>query len=64
MPRVGFEPTIPVFERARTVHALYRAVTVTGRRASNRVKCECYVYATENLAERSNGAEASSGNVS
>jgi hypothetical protein len=28
MPRVEFEPTIPVFERARTVNALDRAVTV------------------------------------
>jgi hypothetical protein len=28
MPRVGFEPTIPVFERAKTVHALDRATTV------------------------------------
>jgi hypothetical protein len=28
MPRVGFEPTIPVFERAKTVHVLDRAVTV------------------------------------
>jgi hypothetical protein len=27
---VGFEPTIPVFERAKTVHALDRAVTVIG----------------------------------
>jgi hypothetical protein len=25
MPRVGFEPTIPAFERAKTVHALDRA---------------------------------------
>jgi hypothetical protein len=25
MPRVGFEPTAPVFERAKTVHALDRA---------------------------------------
>jgi hypothetical protein len=24
MPRVGFEPTIPVFEQAKTVHALER----------------------------------------
>jgi hypothetical protein len=31
MPRVGFEPTIPVFERAKTVHALDRAVIVIGR---------------------------------
>jgi hypothetical protein len=27
MPWVGFEPTIPVFERAKTVHALDRAAT-------------------------------------
>jgi hypothetical protein len=30
MPRVGFEPTIPVFERSKTVHALDSAVTVIG----------------------------------
>jgi hypothetical protein len=30
MPGVGFGPTIPVFERAKTVHALYRAATVIG----------------------------------
>jgi hypothetical protein len=28
MPRVGFEPTIPVLERAKTVHALDGAATV------------------------------------
>jgi hypothetical protein len=28
--RVGFEPKIPAFERAKTVHALNRAATVTG----------------------------------
>jgi hypothetical protein len=27
MPQVGFEPRIPVFERARTVHALESAAT-------------------------------------
>jgi hypothetical protein len=27
MPWVGFEPTMPAFERAKTVHALHRAVT-------------------------------------
>jgi hypothetical protein len=32
MPRVGFEPTIPAFERTKTVHALDRAATVIGRR--------------------------------
>jgi hypothetical protein len=28
MPRVGFEPTISMFERAKTVHALDHAATV------------------------------------
>jgi hypothetical protein len=28
MPRVGFEPTIPVFERAKTVHASDKAAIV------------------------------------
>jgi hypothetical protein len=31
MPRVGFEPTIPAFERAKTVHVLDRAETVSGK---------------------------------
>jgi hypothetical protein len=30
MPQVGFEPTIPVFVRAKTVHILDRAATVIG----------------------------------
>jgi hypothetical protein len=30
MPRVGFEPTITVLERAKTVHALDRAAAVIG----------------------------------
>jgi hypothetical protein len=30
MPRVGFEPMIPVFEQAKTVHALDCAATVIG----------------------------------
>jgi hypothetical protein len=32
MPRVVFEPTIPAFERAKTIHALDRAATVIGSR--------------------------------
>jgi hypothetical protein len=28
MPQAGFEPTIPVFERMKTVHVLNRAATV------------------------------------
>jgi hypothetical protein len=31
MLQVWFEPTIPVFERAKIVHALDRAATVIGR---------------------------------
>jgi hypothetical protein len=30
MPRVGFEPMTPVFEQAKTIHALDRAATVIG----------------------------------
>jgi hypothetical protein len=30
MTRVGFEHTIPVFERAKIIHALDRAATVIG----------------------------------
>jgi hypothetical protein len=30
MPQVGFELTIPVFERAKTVHAFEPATTVIG----------------------------------
>jgi hypothetical protein len=44
MPRVGFEPTIPVIERAKTVHALDRAVTVIGK-----VKFSSNKYWTPNI---------------
>jgi hypothetical protein len=30
MPQVGYEPMIPVFERAKTVHTLDRAATLIG----------------------------------
>jgi hypothetical protein len=33
MPRGGFEPMIPEFERAKTVHTLDRAATVTSFRS-------------------------------
>jgi hypothetical protein len=35
MPRVEFEPTTPVFEQAKTVHALDRATTVSGTEFNN-----------------------------
>jgi hypothetical protein len=31
MPRVGFEPTIPAFEKAKTVRAVDREASVIGR---------------------------------
>jgi hypothetical protein len=31
MPLMGFEPTIPVFERTKTFHALDRAATLINR---------------------------------
>jgi hypothetical protein len=34
MPQVGFEPMIPVFERAKTVRALERTATVIGLESS------------------------------
>jgi hypothetical protein len=43
MPRVGFEPTIPVFERAKMVYALDRATTVIG---SKRV-CKVIITTTK-----------------
>jgi hypothetical protein len=42
MPLAGLEPTIPVFKREKTFHALDRAATVTGRLS--------YHYAIENIA--------------
>jgi hypothetical protein len=45
MPQVGLEPTIPVFERTKTVHALDRAATVMGYYAdlqNIRIKCLSY----------------------
>jgi hypothetical protein len=35
MPRMGFEPTTPVFKWSKTVHALDRAVTVIGPGITN-----------------------------
>jgi hypothetical protein len=37
MPLAGFEPTIPVFKRPKTFHALDRAATVTGTRTTQLV---------------------------
>jgi hypothetical protein len=44
MPRVGFEPTIQVLERAKTVHALDGAATVIGCLISSRRNMCGYAY--------------------
>jgi hypothetical protein len=40
MPALGFESTIPVFERVKTVDALDRVDTVIGQRATRYAKKE------------------------
>jgi hypothetical protein len=40
MPQVGFEPTIPVFEREKTVHASSRAATLLGNELYCSIKGE------------------------
>jgi hypothetical protein len=37
MSRMGFVPTIPMFERAKTCHALDHAATVIGSSESNQL---------------------------
>jgi hypothetical protein len=51
MPRVGFKPTIPGFERAKTVHALDHAATATGTTANTPYKFHCHkkVFKTNGL---------------
>jgi hypothetical protein len=49
MPQVGFEPTIPVFERAKTVHALGGAATVIGNNSAPTLrKTHCISITTSN----------------
>jgi hypothetical protein len=42
MPWVGFEPTMPAFERAKTVHALGRAANEIGSLQVYRIKFATY----------------------
>jgi hypothetical protein len=44
MPRVGFEPAIPVFERANEVHALDHAATVIGETLIGKPEEELSLY--------------------
>jgi hypothetical protein len=49
MPWVGFEPTIPVFDRAKTFHALYRADTVIGPLSVVYVKLRLHFIKCQNI---------------
>jgi hypothetical protein len=42
MPQVVFELVIPVFERAKTVHALDRAATVIGIPYTTASECRAF----------------------
>jgi hypothetical protein len=44
MPRVGFEPMIPVVERTNAFHALDRAATVMGTIKLNLPNYSLYIY--------------------
>jgi hypothetical protein len=44
MPQVGFEPTIPVFEQAKTFHALDHAATVISVVRIDTENCIPYCY--------------------
>jgi hypothetical protein len=46
MPRVRIEPTIPVFQRTKTFHALDRAATVIGPT----IKCQAWTSLGRNLS--------------
>jgi hypothetical protein len=47
MAWVGFEPTIPVFEQAKTFHALDHAATVIGFSKTPKHCCYCYPISNE-----------------
>jgi hypothetical protein len=42
MPRVGFEPTIPAIDRAKTFHALDSAIIVICSQHNTYLQFECF----------------------
>jgi hypothetical protein len=44
MLRVGFEPTIPLFERAKTLHAVYHASLWSYPFYLKSMKCYAYIH--------------------
>jgi hypothetical protein len=61
MPQVEFEPTIPVLERVKTVHALYGTATVIGKIHSSLTKsrlteiCQVFAVRKDGYDEINNG---------
>jgi hypothetical protein len=56
MPQVGFEPTIPVFQRAKTVHALDRAAPLIGPEICTiRKRCFCLIKFSSTTTATRNG---------
>jgi hypothetical protein len=57
MPSVGFEPTIPVFQRVKKVHALDHPATVIGAKDNpkkiQRRECKKQGYQVKQHGERS-----------
>jgi hypothetical protein len=51
MPHLGIEPTIPVFERMKTVYALDRAATVAVVMMSVPKIVICYSYAVNKMGK-------------
>jgi hypothetical protein len=49
MPPVGFEPTISVLERAKTVRVLDRAATAIGKFVTDGILMRLQASLTENL---------------
>jgi hypothetical protein len=49
MPQVGFEPTIPVFARAKTIHATDRAAAVIGNYRYSLIKLKLLVARTHQV---------------
>jgi hypothetical protein len=58
---VGFEPTIPIFKRAKTLHALDREATVIGNNLHSHPNIYIYMV-LENSAEEKIGTEEGESN--
>jgi hypothetical protein len=58
MPPVGFEPTTPVFDRAKNLHALNRAATVIDTNMATMLKYGAVTVELKTVGIYSNGNDA------